>query len=619
VCASIARRRAAADGQEGAEAAPEVGQAAGDEGPPPPPSPPLVSVIMTTSNSSAFMANAVESVRAQTHARLELIIVDDSSTDDSFEQAVALAGADPRIRPVHALQAAGPFVARNLGLAAAHGDFVAFQDADGWSAPDRLARQVAMLESTPAAVACICNYERRGADGGLILNRGLPARRSTVSLLFRRGPVAARLGFFDSVRTSADQEFQERLSTVFGPGAFAYLDEPLYQVRARPAAPTAASASKPSPAALAAVPGDAAFFSMSPARHQYLDMYRAWHRHLAAGAAEVAGAAAAAGAPAPAPAAFMPFPLTTRRFPAPAALLPSPGAAAHQDVHAAVASIPERQAHLQAVVAAIRPQVDVLHVFLDDYDEVPPFLRGDPAIRVARSQDWGNGRDNGKFFFLGEAGAYYLTLDDDLAYPADYVRTLLLAVEKYGRRAVVGVHGVWLAHPMARFYAGRAVALFSRALALDRGAHLLGTGTVAFHRDTLALTYRDFGEPGMADLWFAVAARRQGVPLVCVARDAGWLTNQDPGTKRGSLFREYEANDGTQTRVARAHGPWDGAALARAHGGLAGDLLARFSPAALTSRGINASELAELAAAADGAAGATVGDGVVGVVESLQE
>jgi len=116
--------------------------------------------------------------------------------------------------------------------------------------------------------------------------------------------------------------------------------------------------------------------------------------------------------------------------------------------------------------------------------------------------------------------------------------TLLLNIEKYGRRAVVGVHGIVLADPMNHFYANRTVFHFKSALSSDQSVHLLGTGTVAFHRDTLALTYSDFGEPGMADLWFAIAAKRQGVPLRCIAHGQGWVRSLgDAG--QPSLYVEF--------------------------------------------------------------------------------
>jgi len=173
--------------------------------------------------------------------------------------------------------------------------------------------------------------------------------------------------------------------------------------------------------------------------------------------------------------------------------------------------------------------------------------------------------------------------------------TLLLNIEKYGRRAVVGVHGIVLADPMNHFYANRTVFHFKSALSSDQSVHLLGTGTVAFHRDTLALTYSDFGEPGMADLWFAIAAKRQGVPLRCIAHGQGWVRSLgDAG--QPSLYVEFAkaGGDEVQTGLARAQGPWDAAALRAPAASLAGDLLARFSAGALASRGVNASELREL-------------------------
>ena len=98
-------------------------------------SPPLVSVIMTTANSLAYLHTAVDSILSQTHTNLELIIVDDSSTDGTFEEALALAASDPRVQPIHSLQAAGTYVAKNLGLTLARGEYVAFQDSDDWRRP----------------------------------------------------------------------------------------------------------------------------------------------------------------------------------------------------------------------------------------------------------------------------------------------------------------------------------------------------------------------------------------------------------------------------------------------------------------------------------------------------
>lgn len=550
-----------------------------------------VSVIMTTFNSRQYVQTAVASLQAQTLTDWELVVIDDSSTDGTFENMVALAAADPRVRPGHSMQSSGTYVARNLALTLARGEFVALHDSDDVSPPDRLAKQVKAMQTNTSAVACTCNYERRDEAGRVVMNRGLRARLALGALMFRRVAVLDRIGFFDSVRTSADEEFRDRMLLAFGRRASVHIGETLYHalVRSGSLTTTGQGSSKLNISASSSV---AAF--LSPNRLENYDFFRAWHHQLKATPSVSSKASNTTTATALSP--FMPFPLTRRRFPAPAALLPSPAAAVQQEVHAAVASIPDRQVLLAAVVAAILPQVDVLHVYLNGYDEIPAFLTGNSAIRVARSQDWGDVRDNGKFFFLSKAGSYYFALDDDLDYPADYVRALVLAIEKYGRRAVVGVHGVLLADPMTRFYTNCTVLGFRHALPADQVVHLLGTGTVAFHRDTLALTYDDFGEPGMADLWLAVAARRQGVPLRCVARAAGWLTDQDPGKKK-TLYTDYKAHDEVQSRVAQKHGPWNVAALERANKVLARDLLDQFTPSALASRGVNASELAALALA----------------------
>lgn len=293
-------------------------------------------------------------------------------------------------------------------------------------------------------------------------------------------------------------------------------------------------------------------------------------------------------------------------------------------VHAGVASIPQRAASLRAVVDALSPQVDVLHVYLNGYESMPTFLRGRPGhIRVVRSQDVApthDARDNGKFFFLSEdvpvEGAYYLSVDDDIAYPPDYVATLVARVEQYQRRAIVGVHGITLADPLVDYFVNRTVHHFAAGLAADRSVNLLGTGTVAFHRSTLDLSYADFGEPGMADLWLGIAAKTQGVPMRCIARAARWLQPLDthgavvPPRRKGgarpldeergpNLYDEFSkqaaGRDDPQTRIALERGPWGEATIQATNEGLARALVHGFRPTELRSRGMNVSELCRLA------------------------
>ncbi len=117
---------------------------------------PLVSVVMPVYNAGEYLRPAVESILAQTHRTLELIVVDDGSTDGAVERLADI--ADPRVRVIHQ-ENAGKSVAMNTGIDAALGEFVAVQDADDLSAPVRLERQIAALRADPDLAAVFCGHD----------------------------------------------------------------------------------------------------------------------------------------------------------------------------------------------------------------------------------------------------------------------------------------------------------------------------------------------------------------------------------------------------------------------------------------------------------------------------
>jgi succinoglycan biosynthesis protein ExoO len=97
-----------------------------------------VSVIVPAYNASAFLARALDSALAQTVPALEIIIVDDASTDDTCVLAQRYADAHPTIKVIKLAQNAGPSKARNTGIAAASGTWVAVLDADDAWRPNRI-------------------------------------------------------------------------------------------------------------------------------------------------------------------------------------------------------------------------------------------------------------------------------------------------------------------------------------------------------------------------------------------------------------------------------------------------------------------------------------------------
>jgi len=108
---------------------------------------PRTSVIITSYNYACYLPAAMASVLAQTDGDFELLIVDDSSTDDSV--AVAQACADPRVHVI-VQPHSGLGAARNTGMRAARGRYIAFLDADDIWVPDKLARQCHILDTQPS-------------------------------------------------------------------------------------------------------------------------------------------------------------------------------------------------------------------------------------------------------------------------------------------------------------------------------------------------------------------------------------------------------------------------------------------------------------------------------------
>lgn len=115
--------------------------------------PGLVSVVLPTFNRSRTLARAVRSVLAQGYANLELIIVDDGSTDDTADLVASF--DDPRIRYEKLERNQGASAARNRGLELSRGEFIAFQDSDDEWLADKLERQVVCAQSAGAGPVAV--------------------------------------------------------------------------------------------------------------------------------------------------------------------------------------------------------------------------------------------------------------------------------------------------------------------------------------------------------------------------------------------------------------------------------------------------------------------------------
>ncbi len=186
--------------------------------------PPLVSIVMPCHNAAAHLPDSVGSVLAQSVGDWELIAVDDGSTDDTL--AWLQAQPDARIRPLTQTNQ-GVSAARNAGLAAAHGRYVAFLDADDTWAPTFVERMLAGLQARPDAVLAYCGWQNMGLPG----DRGAPfvppdyenaAKAETLfagcrwpihAALVRRDAILAAHGFDPTLQNAEDYALWLRVAT----------------------------------------------------------------------------------------------------------------------------------------------------------------------------------------------------------------------------------------------------------------------------------------------------------------------------------------------------------------------------------------------------------------------
>jgi glycosyltransferase involved in cell wall biosynthesis len=189
---------------------------------------PLVTVLMTTFRTGARATVAIESRLNQTYRNLEVIVVDDASQDETPDLVQTLARRDTRVRLLRLQTNSGTFVAKNIGLQSAHGEFVTCHDSDDWSHPLKIEHQVRPLLQDSALVATTSHWVRMQDDGMFYSRSVHPLTRLNYSSpLFRRQMVLQRMGAWDCVRIGADSEFLARLRLVFGKHALKRIAKPL--------------------------------------------------------------------------------------------------------------------------------------------------------------------------------------------------------------------------------------------------------------------------------------------------------------------------------------------------------------------------------------------------------
>jgi glycosyltransferase involved in cell wall biosynthesis len=209
---------------------------------------PLVSVVIPAHNSASTLKRALESVSRQSYRPLEIIVVDDASSDSTRDVL-----RETGVRAIFLSENAGASAARNCGIEAASGDYIAFLDADDEWLPGKLAKQMALIAADDRMSFVACAAEQIGPDGARIGPLHPPVRRPAVGteawktllaytfvatpcIVTRRRAVLEVGGFNPELTIAEDQDLWIRLALY---GSVGYVDEVLVRVHASPTSLTA--------------------------------------------------------------------------------------------------------------------------------------------------------------------------------------------------------------------------------------------------------------------------------------------------------------------------------------------------------------------------------------------
>lgn len=191
---------------------------------------PLVSLLVTAYNCGAYVRQSLYSLLAQTYTNIQILVVNDASTDDTWHQLSLLQGADPRLHIFNLSRNVGTYAAKSLLLQFAQGEYVVCHDSDDLADPTLVATSLAALLADAGRVAVISNWFRVDEELRIFpgaVRRFWPLLSINHSSLMLRTAVLRQIGGWDVPRVAADTELFERVRAIYGRRAVYQLPQPL--------------------------------------------------------------------------------------------------------------------------------------------------------------------------------------------------------------------------------------------------------------------------------------------------------------------------------------------------------------------------------------------------------
>lgn len=198
---------------------------------------------------------------------------------------------------------------------------------------------------------------------------------------------------------------------------------------------------------------------------------------------------------------------------------------------------------------SIIDQCDVINVTLNSHDgDIPEILYHDKINLMLSDNSLG---DAMKFYMLDKSDGYFLTIDDDLIYPPNYVEFMIAKCKEYGNTRVMTLHGRnFASFPITSYYRS-ATEIYACLNTVKKNVIVQfgGTGVMCFHTDLFKLPIGYFIYPNMADVWIGKYCMENKIEILCVRHDTGYIKyiNQND-----TIFDTESRNDELQTLVANS-------------------------------------------------------------------
>jgi glycosyltransferase involved in cell wall biosynthesis len=455
----------------------------------------LVLVLIPAFNAEKTIIESVNSVLFQDHKDILVVVIDDGSSDRTYELISDLQKNDNRIFIIRNPVNKGAFYSVNIGLFLFRWlgfHYYLKHDADDKMFPHKIKKQVEAIKNNKNAYFCTSDYERVDFFSKKVIS--LKKRGHNMTLF--KSDVFRKIGYYDINAFGADTEYLERAVIAYGKGAEIYLNDVLTKAYLMS---TGLVAKNP---------------LGSVSRQEYQATFRANHLEMNKSK------------------------FFYRNFRILEDLLQI--LRGDRQIVCGVATILDRKEALSDAVTSILPQVDKLIIYQNDYKEIFDFLRHEKIEVISALDTLEDIGDAGKYYKINDFNdANYFSIDDDLNYPSNYVDILLDLLYRFDGRVIVTAHGR-VVKPRVKSYYDDALNVFhfSDEVNFLCAVHFGGTGVMAFNTRKTAITFSEFKYKNMADVWMGHYAQRKGIPILVVPHSKSWISQSEKFSQELTIFKE---------------------------------------------------------------------------------